>query len=130
MSYCPAFASAIMRFSRHVRDTISRLLVLWGGRTSSGNTYFTDVSASEVALHVELVPNAAWRKISRRWRKSLLLDPKSARILNNLGVAYEQRGLLELAGTAYRQALELAPDNACIRRNYELFRRATDKTDR
>lgn len=126
MSYWSAFALTATSIPLRVRSTVSRMLTFRGRAPSAGEIYISEVSADEIALHVELAPSGAWRKLARRWRKSLLLDPKSARILNNLGVAYEQRGAFELARESYRTALELDPDNVHIRRNYDLFRKATE----
>jgi tetratricopeptide (TPR) repeat protein len=76
------------------------------------------------SLHVELSPGSVWEQVIPRWQKALVLEPTSARILNNLGIAYEQKGQYGLAEESYRKALALSPDDVCIRRNYELFRRA------
>ena len=79
------------------------------------------------ALHVELVPGPVWGKVTARWQRALALEPKSARVLNNLGIAFEQGGEYGLAEESYRRALALSPDDLHIRRNYELFRRAVSK---
>jgi Flp pilus assembly protein TadD len=52
-----------------------------------------------------------------RWQKALALDPTSARILNNMGIAYEQRGQYGLAEESYRKALALSSDDLHIQRN-------------
>ena len=126
MTYCSAAISAANSLLLRARNVLSRLLL--GEEASPGAVYVTELSGAEIALHVALAPSGPWRKLTRRWKKALRVHPNSSRILNNLGVAYEQRGLVELAGESYRRALELAPDNAAIRRNYELFVRATKRT--
>ncbi len=46
------------------------------------------------------------------FRRLLELDPTSAEVHNNLGVAYIQRGALQQGIAAFRSALRLAPDYA------------------
>lgn len=130
MSYWSAFASMATTIPQGVGNTVSRLLAFRSRVPSAGDIYISEVSAAEIAVHLEPAPSWVWQKLSRRWRKALRLDPISARILNNLGVAYEQQGSFELARESYHKALELDPDNAYIRRNYELFRKATEKATR
>lgn len=66
---------------------------LFSKETVSEETYASEAGEAKIALSVELAPNAMWRKLARRWRKALQRYPNSSRILNNLGVAYEQRPL-------------------------------------
>ena len=56
------------------------------------------------------------------------IDPKYAAAFNDLGIAYEHEGQLDKARKAYEKALELAPNNAQIRQNYELFKEINDRT--
>jgi Tfp pilus assembly protein PilF len=58
------------------------------------------------------------------------LDPTYAAAHNNLAIAYEHEGELDKARGAYEKALEIEPDNALIRQNYELFREINDRTTR
>ena len=58
------------------------------------------------------------------------IDPKYAEALNNLAIAYEHEGDLEKARVAYEKALELEPNNALIKQNYELFKEINDRTTR
>ncbi|HXV63647.1 MAG TPA: hypothetical protein VEK15_23300 [Vicinamibacteria bacterium] len=39
-------------------------------------------------------------------------------------------GLFRAAGESYRKALELAPDDTYIRRNYELFKKGAEERTR
>ena len=50
--------------------------------------------------------------------------------LNNLAIAYEHEGDLAKARGAYEKALELEPNNALIKQNYELFKEINDRTTR
>ena len=56
--------------------------------------------------------------------------PRYAAALNNLAIAYEHEGELAKARGAYEKALELEPDNALIKQNYELFREINDRATR
>ena len=50
--------------------------------------------------------------------------------LNDLAIAYEHEGDLDKARVAYEKALELEPNNALIKQNYELFKEINDRTTR
>ena len=49
---------------------------------------------------------------------------------NNLAVAYEHEGEFDKARTAYEKAIELEPENALVKQNYELFKEINDRTTR
>ena len=65
-----------------------------------------------------------------RWERAAEIDPTYAAAQNNLAVAYEHEGMLDKARRAYERALELAPNNAMIRQNYELFKEINERTNR
>ena len=65
-----------------------------------------------------------------RWERATMIDPTYAAAHNNLAIAYEHEGELDKARAAYEKALELAPDNAFIKQNYELFKEINDRTAR
>ncbi len=71
-----------------------------------------------------------WREAIYRWERASQIDPKYAEALNNLAIAYEHEGDLEKARVAYEKALELEPNNALIKQNYELFKEINDRTTR
>src|SRR5512132_1526546 len=62
-----------------------------------------------------------WREALFRYEKAAALHPESAEIQNNLGVAYESVGETSRALAAYKRALELAPQDQKIKRNYARF---------
>jgi tetratricopeptide (TPR) repeat protein len=62
-----------------------------------------------------------WREALFRYEKAAALHPDSAEIQNNLGVAYESVGETSRALVAYKRALELAPQDQKIKRNYARF---------
>lgn len=58
-----------------------------------------------------------WQEAALRWEQALTRRPKDARVLNNLGVAYEAKGRFDEALKVYREAVALEPSNADYRRN-------------
>lgn len=62
-----------------------------------------------------------WREAEYRLRQALELNPKDARLYNNLGVALEAQGKLAEAHAAYEEAVKLAPENEAFRRNLQEF---------
>ena len=56
------------------------------------------------------------------------VDPTYGAAYNDLAVAYEHEGQLDKARRAYEKALEVEPDNAQIRQNYDLFKEIHDRT--
>ena len=60
--------------------------------------------------------------------KGRRIDPTYAAAFNDLAIAYEHEGQLDKARKAYEKALELDPNNAQIRQNYELFKEINDRT--
>jgi hypothetical protein len=62
-----------------------------------------------------------WREALFRYEKAAAQHPESAEIQNNLGVAYESVGETSYALAAYKRALELAPQDSKIKRNYARF---------
>lgn len=61
--------------------------------------------------------NGLWDEAVFRWRKVLLAEPRSVAALNNLGVAYEKKGLFQDALASYDAALKIDPGNAHVKSN-------------
>ncbi len=83
---------------------------------------------AEVEFGINVAQRGLWREAIYRWEKAVELDPKYAAAFNDLAVAYEHEGQLDKARQAYDKALELEPNNAQIRQNYELFKEINDRT--
>jgi len=83
---------------------------------------------SQVDFGINVAQRGLWREAIYRWEKAVELDPTYAAAYNDLAIAYEHEGQLEKARKAYEKALELAPNNAQIRQNYELFKEINDRT--
>ena len=84
----------------------------------------------QVEFGIAVAQRGLWREAIYRWVRASQIDPKYAEALNNLAIAYEHEGDLEKARVAYEKALELEPDNALIKQNYELFKEINDRTTR
>lgn len=64
-----------------------------------------------------------WNEAIMRWERIIEMDPKNSKAYNNLGVAYEAKGDLDKAMTAYKKALELEPNNKAYVNNYIKFKK-------
>ena len=84
----------------------------------------------QVEFGIAVAQRGLWREAIYRWERASQIDPKYAEALNNLATAYEHEGDLEKARVAYEKALELEPNNALIKQNYELFKEINDRTTR
>ena len=83
---------------------------------------------SQVEFGINVAQRGLWREAIYRWEKAVELDPTYAAAYNDLAIAYEHEGQLDKARKAYEKALELAPNEAQIRQNYELFKEINDRT--
>jgi len=84
----------------------------------------------QVQFGITVAQRGLWREAIYRWERAVQIDPKYAEALNDLAIAYEHEGDLEKARVAYEKALELEPNNALIKQNYELFKEINDRTTR
>jgi Flp pilus assembly protein TadD len=81
-----------------------------------------DTSAqAEKDYGAKMAKQGYWHEALFRFRKANALKPDDAEIQNDLAVAYEAVGETASALAAYRRALELAPEETHIRRNYARF---------
>ena len=63
-----------------------------------------------------------WNEAVFRWNQVINVDPADSKAHNNLGVAYEALGDMELAIASYQRAAELEPSNRYYRLNYRRCR--------
>ena len=84
---------------------------------------------AQVSFGINVAQRGLWREAIYRWEKAVELDPTYAAAFNNLAIAYEHEGQLDKARKAYEKALDLAPNNAEIRQNFELFKEINDRTN-
>src|SRR5207247_8640325 len=83
---------------------------------------------AQVEFGINVAQRGLWREAIYRWEKAAQLDPSYAPAHNNLAIGYEHEGQLDKARKSYEKALELSPNDAQIRQNYELFKEINDRT--
>jgi Tfp pilus assembly protein PilF len=84
----------------------------------------------QVEFGISVAQRGLWREAIYRWERAAQIDPTYGAALNNLAIAYEHEGDLEKARATYEKAVEVEPDNAFIKQNYELFKEINDRTTR
>ena len=82
---------------------------------------------AQVDFGIDVAQKGLWREAIYRWEKAAVIDPTYAAAFNDLAVAYEHEGQLDKARKAYEKAMEIDPNNAQIRQNYELFKEINDR---
>jgi Flp pilus assembly protein TadD len=85
-------------------------------------------SKAQVDFGIKAAQRDLWKEALYRWKRAVEVDPTYAAAFNNLAIAYEHEGQLAKAREAYQKALDLAPDNAQIRQNFELFKEINDRS--
>jgi len=83
---------------------------------------------SQVEFGINVAQRGLWREAIYRWEKATQLDPSYAAAFNDLAIAYEHEGQLDMARKAYEKAIQLEPNNTQIQQNYELFKEINDRT--
>lgn len=104
------------------------LLLVLGAAPAAADA--RDDAEKQVQFGIAVAQRGLWREAIYRWERATMIDPTYAAAHNNLAIAYEHEGELDKARTAYGKALELDPDNAFIKQNYELFKEINDRTAR
>ena len=89
-----------------------------------------DDAKKQVQFGIEVAQRNLWVEALLRWQRAVQIDPTYAAAYNNLAIGYEHEGDLDKARAAYEKALQLEPDNALIKQNYELFKEINDRTSR
>ena len=89
-----------------------------------------DDAKKQVEFGISVAQRGLWREAIYRWVRAAEIDPSYAAAYNNLAVAYEHEGDFEKARQSYEKAIELEPNNALIKQNYELFKEINDRTTR
>ena len=84
----------------------------------------------QVEFGIQVAQRGLWREAIYRWERATQIDPTYAQAFNNLAVAYEHEGQLDKARAAYEKALELDPNNAMIRQNFDLFKEINDRASK
>jgi Tfp pilus assembly protein PilF len=76
---------------------------------------------SQLSFGAQMAQRGLWNEALFRFRQAEQMGPSNPRVWNNLAVAYEATGNYEEALKSYRKALELAPGELEIKRNYSRF---------
>ena len=84
---------------------------------------------AQVQFGISVAQRGLWREAIYRWERASKIDPSYAASFNNLAVGYEHEGMLDKARQAYVHALELDPNNAMVRQNFELFKEINDRAN-
>ena len=76
---------------------------------------------SQLSFGAQMAQRGLWNEALFRFRQAEQLGSSNPRVWNNLAVAYEATGNYDEALKSYRKALELAPGDLEIKRNYSRF---------
>ena len=85
---------------------------------------------AQIEFGISVAQRGLWREALYRWERAADIDPTYAAAYNNLAIAYEHEGQFEKARRAYEKAVELEPNNAMIRQNFDLFKEINDSANR
>ena len=82
---------------------------------------------AQVAFGIRVAQAGLWREARLRFERAVQIDPSYPAAWNDLAIAYEQSGEHHKARAAYERALALAPKDAFIQQNFELFKEIHDR---
>lgn len=71
-----------------------------------------------------------WNEAIFRWNQVLKIDPRNAKVHNNLGVAFEALGRIDDALESYKRATELDSNSKYYRFNYRKCRLQMERNKR
>jgi type IV pilus assembly protein PilF len=111
--------------------TIRLAILLASIAATSASPVFADArtdAKAQVEFGINVAQRGLWREAIYRWEKATEIDPTYAAAFNDLAIAYEHEGQLDKARKAYEKALQIEPNNAQVRQNYELFKEINDRT--
>ena len=80
-----------------------------------------DTKDAQLSFGIRMARRGLWSEALFRFQQAERLEPGNARVLNNVAVAYEALGRFELALDYYQRAIQAAPSNADMKRNYSRF---------
>jgi Flp pilus assembly protein TadD len=89
-----------------------------------------DDAKKHVEFGIRVAQRNLWSEALLRWQRAAQIDPTYAAAHNNLAIGYEHQGEFDKARASYEKALQLEPNNASIKQNYELFKEINDRTSR
>jgi Tfp pilus assembly protein PilF len=113
-----------------MRTRVLTILLLLGATAAPQAADARADAKKQVEFGITVAQRGLWREAIYRWERAVQIDPKYAEAFNDLAIAYEHEGDLEKARVAYEKALDIEPNNALIKQNYELFKEINDRTTR
>ncbi len=105
----------------HALSFFSAAILLAATLISCGSVPRKDDAAGQKAYGAYMARRGFWNEALFRFERAAAIRPNDAEIQNDLAVAYESLGKTAQALAAYKKALELAPTDPQIRRNYARF---------
>lgn len=91
------------------------------GALACGSSVPRENAQSQLAFGSQMAQRGLWNEALFRFRQAEKLEASNPRVWNNLAVACEATGDYDEALKNYRRALELAPQDQQIKRNYSRF---------
>ena len=91
------------------------------GALACGSSVPRENAQSQLAFGSQMAQRGLWNEALFRFRQAEKLESANPRVWNNLAVACEATGDYDGALKNYRRALELAPQDQQIKRNYSRF---------
>lgn len=76
---------------------------------------------TQMDFGVAMAQRGLWSEALFRFQQADRESPGDPKVLNNLAVAYEATGQFDKALASYQAALQVAPENHDLRRNYARF---------
>jgi len=77
---------------------------------------------AQVEFGVAVARRGLWKEALFRWKLAVQIDPEYLAAWNDLAIAYEQLGQFTSAREAYEKALKIAPNDATVNQNFDMFR--------
>jgi len=87
------------------------------------NSCSSKTAQSEFDFANIMAKNELWKEALLRWEKLAQKMNNSAKLHNNLAIAYERLGDTKKAEQEYIAALKLSPKNSFIKSNYDRFKK-------
>ena len=98
---------------------VAALLLCAGHATAASTAKLAD---EQMEAGYKAARRGYWQEALSRFQNANQLSPGQPHILNNIAVALEATAQYDEARATYERALQLAPSNERVRRNFNLFK--------